>query len=103
VIPICYPHSVGGCGSSGGTCDATLYNYSIHLRELLELGKEPNQFAASMLRGFVLERNRCCGGASDSAKCHLPIEYAADLTPVVAGKEAGASWNGRGMEKALDF
>jgi len=40
---------------------------------------------------------------SDSAKCHLAIEYAADLTPVVAGKEAGASWNGRGMENALDF
>ncbi len=41
--------------------------------------------------------------ASDSVKCHLPIEYAADLTPVVAGKEAGASWNARGMENALDF
>ena len=26
-----------------------------------------------------------------------------DLTPVVAGKEAGASWNARGMENALDF
>jgi hypothetical protein len=34
---------------------------------------------------------------SDSVKRHLPIEYAADLTPVVAGKEAGASWNARGM------
>jgi len=40
---------------------------------------------------------------NDSVKCHLPIEYAADLTPVVAGKEAGASWNARGMESALDF
>jgi hypothetical protein len=40
---------------------------------------------------------------SDSVKRHLPIEYAADLTPVVAGKEAGASWNARGMENALDF
>jgi hypothetical protein len=35
--------------------------------------------------------------------CHLPIEYAADLTPVVEGKEAGASWNARGMEKTVDF
>ena len=34
---------------------------------------------------------------SDSVKPHLPIEYAPDLTPVVAGKEAGASWNARGM------
>ena len=66
VIPICYPHSVGGCGSSGGTCDATLYNYSIHLRELLELGKEPNQFDASILRGFFLERNRCCGWGGEN-------------------------------------
>jgi hypothetical protein len=40
---------------------------------------------------------------SDSVKCHLPIEYAADLIPVVAGKEAGASWNARAMENALDF
>jgi hypothetical protein len=40
---------------------------------------------------------------SDSAKCHLPIEYAADLTPVVEGKEAGASWNARVMEKTVDF
>ena len=34
---------------------------------------------------------------SDSVKRHLPIEYAADLTPVVAAKEARASWNARGM------
>jgi hypothetical protein len=47
--------------------------------------------------------NWTTGGRSDSAKCHLPIEYAADLTPIVGGKEAGASWNARGMENALDF
>ncbi|MGA8313382.1 MAG: hypothetical protein WB755_25390, partial [Terriglobales bacterium] len=41
--------------------------------------------------------------SSDSVKCHLPIEYGADLAPVVADKEAGASWNARGIEKALDF
>ena len=40
---------------------------------------------------------------SDSVKCHRPIKYAADLTPVVAGKEAGASWNACGMEKTVDF
>src|SRR6267154_1449251 len=27
------------------------------------------------------------GSLSDSVKCHLPIEYAADLTPVVAGRK----------------
>src|SRR5260370_19841290 len=48
--------------------------------------------------------------SSDSAKCHLPIGYAADLTPVVAAREAGASWNagGRaemvlGLSCAVDF
>jgi hypothetical protein len=40
---------------------------------------------------------------SDSAKCHFPVEYDADLTPVVEGKEGGASWNARGMEKTVDF
>jgi hypothetical protein len=33
-----------------------------------------------------------CG---DSVKHHRPIEYAADLTPVVAAEAAGASWNAR--------
>ena len=37
------------------------------------------------------------GTISDSVKRHLPIEYAADLTPIVAAKESGASWNARGM------
>src|SRR2546430_15522294 len=36
-------------------------------------------------------------------KRHLPIEYAADLTPVVAAKEARASWNAPGWQKPLDF
>jgi hypothetical protein len=52
------------------------------------------------VRGQVNEGR---GVGSDSAKRHLPIEYAADLTPVVADKEAGASWNARGIEEALDF
>ena len=41
--------------------------------------------------------------SSDSVRCHLPIEYAADLTPVVAGKDAGASWNARGWRMRLIF
>src|SRR3984893_155524 len=51
-------------------------------------------------------RGRC----NDSAKRHLLIGYGADLTPVVAAKEAGASWNTRGtaetvwkLECAVDF
>ncbi len=40
---------------------------------------------------------------SDSVKRHLAIEHAADLTLVVASKEAGACWNARGMAKPLDF
>src|SRR6266550_5021935 len=40
---------------------------------------------------------------SDSVKRHLPIEYATDLTPVVAAKEARASWNAPGWQKPLDF
>jgi hypothetical protein len=43
--------------------------------------------------------------ASRSARCNRQrfrkalsaLEYAADLTPVVAAKEASASWNTRGM------
>src|SRR5260370_42627036 len=34
---------------------------------------------------------------SDSVEHPLPIEYAADLTPVVAVKESWASWNARRM------
>jgi len=54
--------------------------------------------------------NEGLGVGSDSVKRHLPIEYAADLTPVVAGKEAGESWNALGraeiackLECAVDF
>jgi len=56
-----------------------------------------------ILRGRSAQVNESRGVGSDSVKCNLPIEYAADLTPVVAGKEAGASWNAHGMENALDF
>jgi len=47
---------------------------------------------------------------SDSVKRHLLIGYGADLTPVATAKEAGASWNARGMKEiacklecAVDF
>jgi site-specific recombinase XerD len=52
-----------------GTCDATLYNYSIHIRDLLRtLGEEPRCFDARRLRAFVLEKSRACGWAA-AKKC----------------------------------
>ena len=45
-----------------GTCDATLYNYGLDLRELLKsLGEDPTKFDAKSLRKFVLERSQQCG------------------------------------------
>lgn len=42
-----------------GTCDATLYNYRRHLRDLLKsLGTEPSTFDAQKLRQFVLEASQ---------------------------------------------
>jgi len=39
-----------------GTCDATLYGYSIPVRDLLkELGEDPGTFDAQKLRQFILE------------------------------------------------
>lgn len=51
-----------------GTGAATLSHYSFHLRDLLKrFGKEPIQFNASMLRGFILEKSRSCGWAAAKA------------------------------------
>ena len=45
-----------------GTCDATLYNYGLDLRDLLKsLGEDPAKFDAKSLRKFVLERSKQCG------------------------------------------
>jgi len=42
-----------------GTCDVTLYTYSIYIRELLRrLGEQPNRFDARQLRAFILEKSR---------------------------------------------
>jgi integrase/recombinase XerD len=52
-----------------GTCEATLYNYSIHIRRLLDrLGEEPGKFAARNLRQFVMEAHQECGWAA-AKKC----------------------------------
>jgi site-specific recombinase XerD len=48
-----------------GTCESTLSNYEVHLRELLRrLGEEPGTWEARSLRQFVLEGSRTCGWAS---------------------------------------
>jgi len=48
-----------------GTCNATLYNYGLDLRDLLKnLGEEPARFHAQALRNFVLERTQRCGWAA---------------------------------------
>ena len=48
-----------------GTCDPTLYIYSIPIRELLRrLGTDPGRFNAKGLRQFVLERSQQCGWAT---------------------------------------
>ena len=45
-----------------GTCDVTLYTYSVYIRELLRrLGEQPNRFDARQLRAFILEKSRSCG------------------------------------------
>jgi site-specific recombinase XerD len=45
-----------------GTCDVTLYTYSIYIRELLRrLGEQPSRYDARQLRAFILEKSRSCG------------------------------------------
>jgi integrase/recombinase XerD len=44
-----------------GTCDVTLYNYSLPVRALLSrLGEDPAQFDARSLREFILKRSQHC-------------------------------------------
>jgi integrase/recombinase XerD len=52
-----------------GSCDATLYNYNIHLRDLLKsLGEDPGRFDAHRLRQFVLDTSQRSGWAA-AKKC----------------------------------
>jgi len=45
-----------------GTCEPTLYNYSLSIRDLLKrFGEDPGRFEARGLREFVLERSHQCG------------------------------------------
>jgi integrase/recombinase XerD len=48
-----------------GTCDATLYNYGLRIRELLNaVGEDPRRFNAHNLRQFVLDTSQRCGWAA---------------------------------------
>lgn len=48
-----------------GTSDATLYNYSLSIRDLLRrFGEDPGKFEAQSLRQFVLEKSQQCGWAA---------------------------------------
>ena len=48
-----------------GTCDATLYNYSHSIRDLINrFGDDPAKFNARILRQFVLEKSQQCGWAA---------------------------------------
>jgi len=48
-----------------GTCDLTLYNYSLSIRDLLKrFGEDPERFNAKGLREFVLEKSQQCGWAA---------------------------------------
>ena len=48
-----------------GTCDATLYNYGLRIRELLnDRGRRSRRFNAQMLRKFVFDTSQRCGWAA---------------------------------------
>jgi len=56
-----------------GVCDATLYNYSLHLRELLRnLGEDPGKFDAQNLRQCILDTSQQCGWAA-AKKCTTAV------------------------------
>jgi site-specific recombinase XerD len=56
-----------------GACEATLYNYSSHVRDLLKsLGEDPETFDAHSLRQFVLDTSQRCGWAA-AKKCTTAI------------------------------
>jgi integrase/recombinase XerD len=56
-----------------GTCNATLYNYSLHLRDLLRnLGGNPAKFTAQNLRQFILDTSQRCGWAT-AKKCTTAV------------------------------
>ena len=56
-----------------GACEATLYNYNLHLRDLLTiLGEDPARFDAQSLRQFILATSQRCGWAA-AKKCTTAV------------------------------
>ncbi len=56
-----------------GTCDATLYGYSIPVRDLLKkLEEDPGTLDAQNLRQFILDTSQRCGWAS-AKKCTTAV------------------------------
>jgi len=53
--------------------------------------------ACTEIIGVHPYRQAATQGGQRFRKALSALEYAADLTPVVAAKEASASWNTRGM------
>lgn len=52
-----------------GTCELTLYNYGLSIRDLLKrLGEDPGKFDAQSLRQFVLDKSQQSGWAT-AKKC----------------------------------
>jgi integrase/recombinase XerD len=71
-----------------GTCDSTLYNYGLDLRDLLkEVGEDPAAFHAQKLRNFVLERTQKCGWAA-AKRCITAVR--AFLRFLIAGGRCAA-------------
>jgi len=101
VSPICpvrrYRHDPGRTGNRRGSgpfgrvprldAPATrhlpmppLYNYSLHLRELLKsLGEDPGRFDAHKLRQFILDASQRCGWAA-AKKCTTAVRIVSALS-----------------------
>jgi hypothetical protein len=72
-----------------GTCDATLYGYSIPVRDLLKkLGEDPGTFDAQNLRQFILDTSQRCGWAS-AKKCTTAVRM---LRFLIADGSAPPVW-----------
>ncbi|MGH9587778.1 MAG: tyrosine-type recombinase/integrase [Acidobacteriaceae bacterium] len=75
-----------------GTCNATLYNYGIHIRDLLKnLGEDPARFDAQNLRQFIMDTSQRCGWAS-AKKCTTAVRVF--LRFLIAGGKCDAGLEG---------
>jgi hypothetical protein len=71
-----------------GACEATLQNYSVHMRELLRrLGEDSTRFDARRLRAFVLEKSGSCGwgtakNCTTALRTVVPVLHPASLIAI---------------------